>query len=271
MTVPGERISAGSGLQLVARQVSFSYARPVLEGVDLTLRSGACVALLGANGAGKTTLLRLLAGLEAPHAGSVTLDGAPVSALDARHRARRIGYLPQTVPGTTGFAVYEMVLMGLYPLLPARGWESRREWLAVGRALRRVGAARLLRRHFDELSGGEQRRVLLARALVASPDLLLLDEPLAALDPGFSLELTDLLVELRGQGVAIVVSTHRLSLVRALADDVVALASGRVVATGTPGDVLVPAVLDAAYDTDRFSASRATPAAEPRPPATVPR
>ena len=238
---------------LTASAVEFGYRAPVLHGVDLCLESGECVALLGANGAGKTTLLRLLAGLDRPAAGEVLVDGAPAWELTAAERGRRIGYLPQGVPETTGFAVYEMVLMGLYAQLPARGWESNREWLAVARALRRAGALPLLRRPFDELSGGEQRRVLLARALVARPKILLLDEPLSALDPGFAVELSATLRRIRAEGVAMLLTTHRLSLARALADRVVVLRRGRVLAEGRPEAVLVAATLDLAYDTNCFA------------------
>lgn len=251
--MPSGSSADGAAISLVAEGISFGYREPLLRNVDVRLKSGQCVALLGANGAGKTTLLRLLGGLLQPDAGGVWLDGDPIQSLPAQRRAQRVGYLPQRIPSAPGFAVYEMVMMGLYALLPAHGWESAREWRAVGRALRRVGARRLLRRPFDELSGGEQRRVLLARALVAGPGLLLLDEPFAALDPGFELELEDTLAKLKRQGVAMVISTHRLSLVRAIADRVVILAAGRVLAEGPPHKVLTPDVLDATYATDRFS------------------
>jgi iron complex transport system ATP-binding protein len=242
---------------LNATAVAFGYREPVLHGVDLCLAPGECVALLGANGAGKTTLLRLLAGLERPGEGEILVGGEPAWGLTAAERSRRIGYLPQRVPEATGFAVYEIVLMGLYAQLPARGWESKREWLAVGRALRRAGALPLLRRPFDELSGGEQRRVLLARALVARPEILLLDEPLAALDPGFAVELSATLRRIRGEGVAMVLATHRLSLARELADRVVVMRDGRVIAEGRADAVMVAETLDAAYDTHYFGESDA--------------
>lgn len=240
-------------LSLVAQRLAFGYREPLLRDVDIRVDGGECVALLGANGAGKTTLLRLLAGLLRPDGGAVCLDGTPLDKLAAAARCRQLGYLPQSIPSAPGFAVHEIVMMGLYSLLPARGWESQSEWLAVGRALRRVGARRLMRRPFDELSGGEQRRVLLARALVSKPALLLLDEPLAALDPGFALELEATLRRIKTDGVAIVVSTHRLSLVRALADRVVVLRQGQVIAQGSPDGVMTPELLDATYATDHFS------------------
>lgn len=242
---------------LIAERLTFAYGEPLLSGIDLRIEPGECVVLLGANGAGKTTLLRLLAGLLVADAGCVLLDGEPVSSLPADRRHGRLGYLPQRIPSAPGFAVYDLVMMGLYSLLPAYGWESQRELRAVGRALRRVGARRLMRRPFDELSGGEQRRVLLARALVASPGVLLLDEPLAALDPGFALELESTLGRIKQQGVTLVISTHRLSLAAALADRIVVLRHGEVLAAGTPDAILIPQVLNEAYDTERFGTADA--------------
>jgi len=239
---------------LVASNVSFSYDQPLLRDISLRIEPGQCVALIGANGAGKTTLLRILGGLLPPQSGTVTLAGREIAALSPSERTAALGYLPQRSPRAAGFAVHEMVLMGLYSLLPARGWEGRTEWLAVGRALRRVGAGHLLRRSFATLSGGEQRRVLLARALVARPAILLLDEPLAALDPGFVLEFIATLGELKAEGVALVVSTHRLSFVEALADTVVVLRRGGVLDHGDPAAVLKPELLNDAYGTDRFTA-----------------
>lgn len=248
----GRAMSADSSL--VASEVTFGYEQPLLRDVSVCVEPGRCVALIGANGAGKTTLLRILGGLLPPQSGSVRFAGRKIASLSPAERTSALGYLPQRSPRAAGFAVHEMVLMGLYSLLPARGWEGRTEWLAVGRALRRVGAGHLLRRSFAKLSGGEQRRVLLARALVARPAILLLDEPLAALDPGFVLEFTATLAALKAQGVALVVSTHRLSFVEVLADAVLVLRRGKVLDHGDPEAVLRPELLDKAYGTRRFTA-----------------
>ena len=201
--------------------------------------------------------MRLLAGVEKPNSGHVAIDGDNLADVDAAHRARLVGYLPQASPRATGLAVYEVVLMGLYPLMPARGWESLAEWRRVVAALRRVGGRQLLRREFDRISGGEQRRVMLARAIVAEPPVLLLDEPLASLDPGFALELQSTLAELLAGGAAIVMATHNLELARRLADEVVLLRAGAVVERGAPADVMSPATLDFTYGTSAFGSGRA--------------
>ncbi len=261
-----------AGAAIEAAGVSFGYRTPLFEALDLRLQPGECVVLLGANGAGKSTLLRLLGGLLVPRAGRVLVDGRPAASLAPAVRCRTFGYLPQRTPRAAGFDVYEIVLMGLYGLLPARGWESRREWSAVARALRRVGASHLLRRRFGELSGGEQRRVLLARALVARPRALLLDEPLAALDPGFALEFTDTLARVHAEGVTLLIATHDLAVARALADRVVMLRDGSLLAAGPPEQLLVPEWLDRLYGTHRFSLAGGA-LAEPtrgRPAAGVP-
>lgn len=255
---------------LVAEGIEFGYGETAfLRGIGLRLDPGECVALLGANGAGKTTLLRILAGARRPSAGIVELEGDALSSLAPSERARRFGFLPQAIPPAEGFAVFEVVLMGLYATLPARGWESREEWRAVARALRRVGAAGLLRRPFGELSGGEQRRVLLARAMVAEPRLLLLDEPLASLDPGFGLELLERLTELRAAGTSMVLASHDLGLVRTLADRVILLREGRSLGTGSVPEMLTAERLDETYATDAFGRRAVTAGQTWLPPSRV--
>lgn len=260
----------GDGPLLRARNLSFGYGdRSFLRGVSLEVEAGRCCALLGANGAGKTTLLRLLCGVLRPHRGDVELLGRSLGELDPRERARHLGFLPQATPSAGGFAVFEVVLMGMYSTMPARGWESVREWRAVVESLRRVGAGALLRRRFGELSGGEQRRVLLARAMVSRPAVLALDEPLASLDPGFGLELLEHLQRLKEEGTGMVVATHDLGLVQSLADHAVLLRRGRPLASGPTGEVLTSENLDSAYGTDAFGRRRATAGQAWLPPSRV--
>lgn len=236
--------------------LGFSYgSEPFLAHVDLRVEAGEFLALLGSNGSGKTTLLRLLGGLLKPNSGEVSLGGCAIGDRSPAERARWVSFLPQRTPPADGFAAYEVVLMGLYPLLPSRGWESRREWRLVLDALRRVGASDFLRRPFGELSGGEQRRVLLARALVSSPRVLLLDEPLASLDPGFQLEFIEQLRGLKAEGTAIVAATHHLEMVWGIADRVLLLRRGEILRAGPTRSTLTPETLDATYGTDAFTRS----------------
>ena len=266
---PQPRRPASPPPLLEGRGLRFGYGVAVLRGVDVEVGAGECIALLGPNGAGKTTLLRLLAGLYAPWRGEVRIAGRRPSP-SARGSRRGIGYLPQRIPAGNGFAVYEIVLMGRYGLLPVHTWESAREWRAVVRALRRVDAGHLLRRRFAELSGGEQRRVLLARALVAQPRLLLLDEPLASLDPGFSASLRALLRRLKSGGIGLVLATHDLGLAVELADRAVLMRGGRVVAQGPPGDIMTGAALNETYGTTFFEPGPVAVASASAAPAVGP-
>jgi zinc transport system ATP-binding protein len=182
----------------------------VLEDVDLTIRRGEFVALLGPNGSGKTTLVRALLGLQPYDHGRVSLFGEPL----ARFRDwRRIALVPQRLPGATTIpvSVWEAVLSGL--ISPRRRWRpfSRGQKEAATRALEAVGL--LGRRHerLDTLSGGQQRRVLIARALASDPDLLVMDEPTAGVDAEHVARLTLLLAQLHERGITIIVVTHELT------------------------------------------------------------
>ncbi|WP_375380605.1 ABC transporter ATP-binding protein [uncultured Sphingomonas sp.] len=218
----------------------------VLDGVSVRFAQGRVTALLGPNGAGKTSLLTCLAALRVPDAGQATLDGVDVAALDRRERARRIGLLPQS--GEVHWNIDVATLVGL-GRLPHRGrWgETEADRDAVARAMAETDVAHLAHRGVEKLSGGERGRVLLARVLAGEPDWLLADEPLASLDPAHQL---DVLARLRGQaeaGRGVVLVLHDLHLAGRVADDVVLMAGGRVVAAGPTDDVLTAPLIAEAY------------------------
>lgn len=205
--------------------------RAVLAGVDLAVAHGERVALVGANGSGKTTLLRVLAGIDRPLAGRVAWSGGALPT--GAERVRRVGVALQGEPAAR-FTVHELVALGLALDHPP-GPEARR---AVDDALALAGLAALADRPCTALSGGEAQRAVLARALVARPRLLVLDEPSNHLDPAGRAMIHALLDRLRGE-VAVVIASHELELA-ASCDRVVLLASERIAALGAPGAVLVP-------------------------------
>ncbi|MDR7303215.1 metal ABC transporter ATP-binding protein [Haloactinomyces albus] len=191
---------------LVLEGVSVAYGTtPALRDVDLHLRAGELVALVGPNGGGKSTLLKVVAGLLSPSQGSVRIDGQP-----PRHRRHRIGYLPQTELFDPSFpaSVCDVVAMGRLRSSWRPQWLRRSDRVAVEAALARVGMRGLARRPIGQLSGGQRQRTLLARALVADPDLLILDEPEAGLDPESTAGLYELLSSLAGQATILVASHH---------------------------------------------------------------
>lgn len=214
--------------------------RPVLGGVSARFAPGRVTAVLGANGAGKSTLLRALAALVPARGGRVILGGADVAAMAARDRARAIGYLPQDAAVHWNMAVRDLVALGRLPHGDA-GAEAIEAALAV------THTAVLAERRVRSLSGGERARVLLARVLAGEPEWLLADEPLASLDPLHQLETLDLLRAAAERGVGVIVVLHDLTLAARVADDVLLLKDGTVLAHGSAGEVLTETMIAAAY------------------------
>jgi len=221
----------------------------ILQGISATLPPGTVTGLLGPNGAGKSSLLRIIAGIDRADAGTVALDGAVVGQLRRREAARRIALLEQSVTPSVDLSVREVVLLGRIPhrsrLLGSFGGDDD---LAVAtEALAMVGAGDLIDRRWHTLSGGQQQRVQIARALAQRPSLLLLDEPTNHLDVSAQLSL---LHQVRGLGLTSVLALHDLNLAAAYCDRIVLLQAGRLVAFGTPAEVLRPEIIRAVYGVD---------------------
>jgi len=200
----------GSAVVLVSRLCVEFDGEHVLEDVDLAIGPGEFVALLGPNGSGKTTLVRTVLGLQPFSHGRVALFGQPL----ARFRDwQRIALVPQRLPGasTIPVSVWEAVLSGM--ISPRRRWRpfSRIQRAAAQQALEQVGLWERRHERLDALSGGQQRRVLIARALATGADLLVMDEPTAGVDAEHVTRLTDLLGELHARGTTILVVTHELT------------------------------------------------------------
>ncbi|MGH2445973.1 MAG: ABC transporter ATP-binding protein [Candidatus Limnocylindria bacterium] len=230
---------------IAVRRLEASYdagggeRRSVLRGVDLELRSGELVALLGPNGSGKTTLLRAIAGTLPPDAGTVELFGRAIADWPRGRLARRVAVLPQSLLLPDGFRVAELVEMGRAPHATRWLGASAADEEAVQRALADAGALDLAERHADELSGGERQRVLVAMALAQEPELLLLDEPTLHLDVAHQAALLETVHHLQERrGLTVLAVLHDLNLAAAHAPRVALLGDGRIVADGPPGSVL---------------------------------
>lgn len=210
--------------------------RAILRDVSLAAEYGSLLAIVGPNGAGKSTLLKAMAGL-IDHAGSVRIDGTERSALSFQMRARAVGYVPQRSLLAAGISVADVIAQARFA--HRRGFSlSRKRDGVVERVLARTDLCKLRDRTYDSLSGGEQRRVLVARALASEAKLLLLDEPTAGLDVAHVLHFFGLLSSLRAEGYALVCVLHDLTDVRRHADQTLLLESGRLVRAGATCEVL---------------------------------
>jgi iron complex transport system ATP-binding protein len=220
----------------------------VLDAVSVQARPGEVLALIGPNGAGKTTLLRAMARLLRPLGGVVSLAGRDIWRMRPRAVAGRVALAPQAAE-LWPLTVEQFVGLGR---APQRGWLlplGRADRAAVAGALERAGAAELHERLVTELSGGEQRRAILARALAQEPRVLLLDEPTAALDLKYqaaTLALTRHLAH--NDGLAVVVTLHDLNQAAGVADRIALLAHGRLLAVGSPDEVLTAELIGASYE-----------------------
>jgi len=217
--------------------------------VSVSLSDGGLVGILGPNGSGKTTLLKLLGGLLRPTAGRVLIDGRDMSGWSRRALARRIAMVPQETHLAFDYSVLDIVLMGRYPHLAAFELESQDDLETARDALAVTGTLSLADRPFDTLSGGEKQRVVIASALAQAAGTMLLDEPTAALDPGYQVEVASLLRALnRERGVAMAVATHDLNLAAGLCRELVLLRGGEVIAAGPTREVLTRETVRALYD-----------------------
>jgi len=242
---------------LEASGLGFDYGpRRVLADVGLALAPGELVGLIGPNGSGKTTLVRVLAGVLAPAAGSVRLAGRELASWRRVEVARRLAVVPQEAAGEFPFTALEVVLMGRAPHLPPLGFPRARDLAVARAAMARLDVGGLEDRPLDRLSGGERQRVLLARALAQEPAVLLLDEPTTHLDLRHQAELHDVVHDLRRErGLAALAVLHDLNLAGMYCDRLLLLAGGRVVASGTPSEVLTADRLRAAYGAELWVGS----------------
>jgi cobalamin transport system ATP-binding protein len=229
--------------------LSVAYGKHlVLDQVSLDVMPGQILGVIGPNGAGKSTLVRAASGVIPVQGGRVLVNGEDLSQKSAMQRARLLSVVPQArqLPGT--FTVYQTVLLGRTPYLSWLGQPGAQDYQHVRQALEQTQTLELAERRVDELSGGEQQRILLARALAQATPVLLLDEPTTHLDLQHQTSLLNLIKELTiRQNLAVLMVLHDLNLAAMFADRLALLVQGRLSATGAPADVLSSELLADAY------------------------
>ncbi|MBM7367599.1 heme ABC transporter ATP-binding protein [Gordonia hydrophobica] len=233
--------------ELTASHVDASIGRRrILHDIDLTAHPGEILALVGPNGCGKSTLLSVLAGVRAPDAGSVRIGELDVHHVDSRTLARARALVTQQNRTDTPFPVREVVEMGRFPW--TRTPQARQSEEIIDAAIVECQLEDLVDRPFAQLSGGQQARVSLARALAQDSPVLLLDEPTAALDIGHTEQVLSILKRRAAMGATVILVVHDLSLTAAYADRVAVMADGRLLATGTVDEVMTVDLLSRTYD-----------------------
>lgn len=219
----------------------------ILRGIDLDVHSGELVGILGPNGSGKSTLLKCIYRVLRPTGGAVYLDGKDLDGYSHKQSARRVAVVAQHNHCEFAFTVEDMVLMGRAPYKRALDRDRPEDMELVDAALEQVGMSRFRDRDFSTLSGGEQQRVVLARALVQQTPCLILDEPTNHLDIKYQLQLMDLV---RGLDKTVIAAIHDLNIAAMYCDRIYMVKDGRVVASGRPEEVLTEETIGRIYEVE---------------------
>lgn len=221
--------------------------RTIVNNVHVQVVPGELVGLVGPNGAGKSTLVRLLAGLQRPTRGSILLQGQPIHRIPRRERSRLIGYVPQDTRIDFPLSVEQVVLLGRHAHRSGLVVDSAHDYALAAAALERVGLLHLRDRAVSSLSGGERQLVMLARAICSEPKLLLLDEPVSALDLRHQLHALAITRDVIGDCAGGIAVLHDLNLAARFCDRILVMQGGMVRAEGEPSMVLAPSLLRDAY------------------------
>ncbi|MGI6508773.1 MAG: ABC transporter ATP-binding protein [Saccharofermentanales bacterium] len=239
-------LTATGGLQV--QDVSFSYRQnEVLKDLSFSVPRGRVVGILGANGAGKSTLFKLILGVLPLQKGEIKINGHSVKTLTSRERAKQMAYIPQTQKGSFQFTVEEMVLMGTTASFSMFAQPGRHERIKAAEAMKLLQIEQFSDRLFDQLSGGEQQLVLIARAVAQDAPILIMDEPTASLDYGNQIRVLEEVRQLANRGYLVLISTHNPQHIFLYADDVLLIEGGTARAFGKPQDVLSEALLSHVY------------------------
>lgn len=235
-------------MMLEATDIWGGYGKdPVISGISFCLDHGEVACVLGPNGSGKTTLFRTLLRFLPLMQGCVRICGEDASSMSARAFARKISFIPQTHESAFGYTVEEIAMMGRACHVPAFSIPGKADAEAVEEALSSLRIVNLRDRRFSELSGGQQRLALIARALAQQAQILIMDEPSSDLDYANQMLVQNTITELRDRGYAIILSTHAPEYPYSVASKVLLLKEGKIVSSGTPDEALTPETLSQAF------------------------
>lgn len=239
-------------MNLTTTELAFAYSpeREILSSVSLSLPRGQVLFILGANGTGKTTLLECMSGLRTPLRGSVAVDGQDLRQLAVRTRAQHIGLVPQMHEPVFEFTVEQAVLMGRAPHLGLFGRPGDQDHQRVREAIEAVGISHLSRRPYTKISGGERQLALIARGLAQGARCLLMDEPVAHLDPHHQHDVLSVVRQLADDGFSFAITSHLPNHALLYGDWVAFLTDGAASVQGTPATTITEQSLQTAYSMD---------------------
>ena len=231
---------------------NLSYAfgnRAVLRNIEFSVRQGEFFIVIGPNGSGKTTLMRTIAGILRAQAGQIKIFERQMSSYKRKELARLVAFVPQGLPTDLPFTVAELVLMGRAPYNSTLGIETEKDYRVSEQAMGFTEVAHLAARKLDQLSGGEQQRVFIARAICQEPKILLLDEPTASLDLAHQVRIMDLMEKLKAdKGMTLVMVSHDINLAAMYGGQLLLLRDGQMVCMGSPKEILTFKTLEDTYD-----------------------
>jgi iron complex transport system ATP-binding protein len=234
-------------LKLTINKLAFKYGgNPVLKDITIEVGLGELLCIVGPNGSGKSTLLKCINRILKTQQNTVLIDGKDAGKINLKELSKMMGYVPQSSMSTFPFTVFDVVLMGRKPYIH---WSlSERDSEIVAEMLDYLGISQLAMRHYNELSGGEQQKVIIARALTQQPQILLLDEPTSSLDIKHQLEILCILRSLaQTKHCSVIMAMHDLNLAGRFSDRMLMLKQGCIYAVGTPEDVLTEENIDSVY------------------------
>lgn len=235
-------------MNLFAKDVELTLGgSEILRGMEISVKNREFVGVIGPNGSGKSTFLKCIYRVLSPKHGAILLDGTNINDLSIRNTAKKLAVLSQHNYYNFDFSVREIVLMGRSPHKRMMERDTREDYEIVENALEKVGMLGFIDRIFSSLSGGEQQRIILARALAQQTQCLILDEPTNHLDIKYQLQILNVARKL---GVTVLAAFHDLNIAAMYCDRIYAIDAGRVVACGTPKEVLTPELIRKLYEVD---------------------
>lgn len=232
--------------------ISFTYeTSPVLKDLSVSIQEKDFIGLIGPNGSGKSTLLKIMGGILKSDSGSIQFKDSLMSKINKKIFAQSVSWIPQDHPMVFPFKVSEIVLMGRHPYLSALSFESEKDFEITRKAMETTMTSQFADRYFNEISGGEKQRVMIASALAQSPEMMLLDEPTAALDLKYQVQILAILKNLNVEhNMTLVMAMHDLNLASRFCNRLILLNEGQIVRDGPPEQVLEKNILEQVYDTE---------------------